>query len=75
MTNDSVVDVLNNTQTYYSRCVGYCKYHKCFVSRNQIHRRRCEIKKCVHFDKIDTCSYWTERELKKQNKMLRRNFG
>lgn len=49
MTEDTIVKVLNNTESYYGRCAGCCLLHKCFVTYKQITRRRCIEKNCKHF--------------------------
>ncbi len=49
MTEDTIVKVLNNTESYLHRCEGYCTHHQCYVTTKQMKRRKCINKNCRYF--------------------------
>ena len=69
MKNDKVVNVFYGCQSWLSNCVGYCKYHKKYLTENQIKTRKCISKNCVHLQKIEH-KFWRRRERIKE---IRRN--
>lgn len=39
---------LYNEWVAYSKCVGFCMLHRVFVTRNQMQKKHCRLKKCGH---------------------------
>ena len=52
--------------------VGYCKYHNCGITKNQIACKHCCEKQCYHFVKNEKSNYWKEQALKKQRRKDRK---
>lgn len=45
--------------------VGYCKYHHCGVTENQMECKNCHGKQCYHFVKNERNNYWKKAAQKK----------
>lgn len=48
-------------------CVGYCKYHRCYMTVKQMKKKECLQKQCNALERI-LHQFWIQRELKKQKK-------
>ena len=46
-------------------CVGYCRYHKCYMTVNQLKQKECLRKQCSLLNKRESHEYWAQRELLK----------
>ena len=64
---DDIVAVLYGSETTYSRCVAWCKYHHLHLTAKQVKQKGCLGKQCKCLDRID-CKFWTDREAKKKKK-------
>lgn len=62
---------LFGTEALESKCVGYCWYHKKWVTVQQLKQKECLRKQCNRFEKKEH-PYWEEREKKKQMKKERK---
>ena len=69
---DTICDTIFNTQTYFSRCVGYCTFHKGYLTAHQLKLKQCLSKNCDSFIKREEHQYWKEVERKKTEKELRK---
>lgn len=70
---NDIVETLNSSATYFRRTVGYCAYHKRYVTQQQMKTKECLRKQCERLIKIPHKS-WYDKELKKISKKLT-SFG
>lgn len=69
--NPSPYDICNtlfNTQTYYSKCVGYCTKKGKYLTAKQLKGKQCLKKQCRHLVKIESHPLWKWRDNKKKSK-------
>lgn len=66
---NDIVDTLNNSTTYLKRAVGYCAYHKRYVTQQQMKTKECLRKQCERLIKIPHKS-WYDKEFKIISKKL-----
>lgn len=64
----NLVLTLNNTNARYSKCLGYCFLHRCYITCTQYKKRKCIAKNCKYFKKEENAEYWQQLKAKKQNK-------
>ena len=57
-----------NQMAKITKCVAYCKLHKCYLTQIQIKSMNCLQKQCKHLNKIEEHKFWIERKKKKLNK-------
>jgi inhibitor of KinA sporulation pathway (predicted exonuclease) len=69
---DAICDALYNTQTYFSRCVGYCTFHRGYLTSHQMKRKKCLQKNCDAFIKLAENEYWKTQEFLKIQKKTRK---
>lgn len=69
-----ICKTLNGNQTYFFRCVGFCSYHKVYVTVKQAKFKKCAAKHCSAMIRTDH-PYWREREIKKQLRKIRKSCG
>ena len=72
---EDVVRLLNGTETYFERCVGYCNLHYTFLTITQLKSKQCLRKQCKHLQKIETHQFWIDREAKKQAKKEKKEWN
>ena len=70
---EDVVRLLNGTETYFERCVGYCNLHYTFLTITQLKSKQCLRKQCKHLQKIETHQFWIDREAKSRQRKKRKN--
>lgn len=58
---------LYHTDINERRAIGYCHYHKCYVTTTQLKQKECLKKQCAALEKYDH-EFWRQRELKKAKK-------
>lgn len=58
--------------SYVGKCVGYCAFHKAFVTTKQLKKKQCLTKQCNRLIKQTNHEYWKQKELKKKNKVDRK---
>ncbi len=63
---------LFNTESYLCRCVGYCEYHKAYLTQKQLKTKNCLGKQCKALIKQNDHPFWVERALKKSAKKQRK---
>ena len=63
---ETICQTLYGTETTCSRCIGYCKFHKAYVTHNQMKTKQCLQKNCDAFIKNENHQFWIEREQKKE---------
>lgn len=68
---DDVVKLLNGSTTYFRRTVGYCAYHKCYLTENQMSSKACLSRNCQRLIKIES-PFWIKRDEKVAIKKLRK---
>ncbi len=54
-------------------CVGYCKFHKCYMTFKQIKKKQCLQKQCGALERLPH-QFWKQREIKKQKKKDKKNI-
>ena len=54
-----------------SKCVGYCRLHKCNITADQMKKRECLHKECTALRKLPH-PYWEQREKTKQKRLERK---
>lgn len=54
-----------------SQVVGYCRYHKCGVTVEQLKKKKCLDKQCGALAKYEH-RYWKQREITKMLRQLRK---
>ena len=69
--NDDVVQLLNGSETVFRRCVGYCAYHKRYLTQTQLKTKQCLQKNCNRLIKIEH-RFWDERDNKQVEKKLKK---
>ncbi len=73
-----ICQCLYNSETYFSRCVGYCSFHNAYLTKNQLKTKNCLGKQCNALIKQTGHSFWIERELlkldKKVNKQVKKTI-
>ena len=69
---NEICDTLFNTQTYFSRCVGYCTFHHGYVTEQQMKTKKCLRKNCNAFIKQASHEYWCNHEKQKQKRLVRK---
>ncbi len=63
---------LYNTESYFCRCVGYCDFHKSFLTTKQIKAKNCLGKQCNALIRQASHPFWVERTLAKLDKKLKK---
>lgn len=58
---------LYGTEISEKRCVGYCWYHRCYVTATQIKQKECLKKQCDALERTEH-EYWRQREILKMKK-------
>ena len=56
-----------------SHCVGYCKFHKGYMTFKQIKKKECLQKQCKALEKLSH-QFWKQREIKKQKKKAKKSI-
>ena len=59
---------LNNSIASFKHCIGFCRKHKCYVTKKQF--RYCSV--CSAMIKNEKNPFWKEREKRKQLKKLKK---
>lgn len=54
----------NNQGVPITRCVAYCKYHKYYLTENQLKKKGCLNRKCTLLVKLKH-NFWDKRKEKK----------
>ena len=62
---EDMVLTLNASEAYFRKVVGYCHYHKCFVTCTQHSRRKCNSNGCPNFEKNPVHPYWKHLETRR----------
>lgn len=66
-----MVRLLNGSETYFDRCVGYCAFHKTYLTKQQLQTKACLNKECTKLIKIES-KFWKERDQKQVEKRIRK---
>lgn len=74
MENSKLVKTVCWSEAKESKAVAYCHKHHRFMTIRQMRTKGCLQKGCNRFEKVD-CSYWKEREIKKERKLLKAELG
>ncbi len=62
----------NNQDVSIARCVAYCPYHKYYLTKQQLKRKKCLGKQCKHLQKLEHY-FWKERERIRKERKKRKN--
>lgn len=68
---DSIVQLLNGSETYFSKTVGYCAYHKRYITSQQLKTKKCLTKNCNRLIKIEN-KFWESRDEVQISKRLKK---
>lgn len=63
---------LYNTESYFCRCVGYCEFHKAYLTAKQLKTKNCLGKQCDALIRQTSHQFWVERSLLKMDKKLKK---
>lgn len=65
------VQLLNGSTTYFHRVVGYCAYHKRYITQTQLKTKQCLQKECKRLIKIEN-KFWLDRDAKQVEKKIKK---
>ncbi|MBO4639555.1 MAG: hypothetical protein J5710_07360 [Treponema sp.] len=68
----AICQTLYNTESTCSKCIGYCTFHKGYITRKQLKTKQCLQKNCNALIKNTNHQFWIEREQKKEELKLKR---
>lgn len=71
---EDIVQLLNGSETYFNRTVGYCAYHKRYLTKTQLKTKGCLQKSCDRLIKIES-SFWKSRDSKQVEKKIERTLS
>ena len=57
-----LVECAFNQYAKITKCLGYCKKHKCYLTKSNIENMNCITKGCFHLVKLKH-PYWNEMKL------------
>lgn len=63
---EAICQTLYGSESPCFRCVGYCTFHKAYVTQKQMKTKQCLQKNCDAFIKNTNNQFWIEREQKKE---------
>jgi len=69
---EAICPTLYGTKSVCYRCIGYCNFHKAYVTHKQMKTKQCLQKNCNAFIKNANHQFWIEREQKKEELKLKR---
>ena len=69
---DEICKTLYNSETFFSRCVGYCNFHKAYITSHQVKTKHCLKKQCDAFIKNPSHEFWIQKEMKKAERKRRK---
>ena len=55
-----------DSETYYCRCVGYCRHYNQYLTAKQLKRKGCLDHCCSDFIKLEDNIYWKPKEVKEE---------
>lgn len=67
-----ICQCLYNTESYFCRCVGYCEFHKAYLTAKQLKTKNCLGKQCDALIRQTSHQFWVERSLLKMDKKLKK---
>lgn len=69
---EEICQTLYGSESPCSRCVGYCDFHKAYVTQKQMKTKQCLQKNCDAFIKNTNNQFWIDREQKKEKLKLKK---
>lgn len=69
---NAICQTLYNTESTCSRCIGYCTFHKGYITRKQLKTKQCLQKNCNALIKNQNHQFWIEREQRKEEIKVKR---
>ena len=54
---------LYGTPISEKRCIGFCRYHDCYVTSSQLKQKECLKKQCPALDRCEH-EFWRQREIR-----------
>lgn len=67
-----ICSCLYNTETYFCRCVGFCDFHKAYLTTKQLKTKNCLGKQCNALIRQNGHPFWLERSLHKLDSKLKK---
>lgn len=64
--NDKLVVCAFHQYAKKTRCVAYCKRHRCYLTRTQLNNMHCLQKQCKYLKKDTEHQFWIEKEKRKK---------
>ena len=55
-------------------CVGFCRLHRCYITANQVKRRKCLKKQCGALRRLNH-PYWARKDTIKQIRKAKMKGG
>lgn len=68
----TICKCLYSTETYFSRCVGFCGFHNAYLTTKQLKTKNCLGKNCNALIRQNGHPFWLERSLHKLDSKLRK---
>ncbi|MCQ2576694.1 MAG: hypothetical protein MJ162_08100, partial [Treponema sp.] len=68
----TICKCLYSTETYFSRCVGFCSFHNAYLTTKQLKTKNCLGKNCNALIRQNGHPFWIERSLHKVNRKSRK---
>ena len=79
MENTELVQGLYGSEVVLNKAVGYCQYHRAFLTVKTMKGHECLKKQCNALQKRDEHDYWRQHDQKKEwrkaRKQLQSNYG
>ena len=79
MENTELVQGLYGSQFTHNKAVGYCQYHRAFLTVKTMKGHECLRKQCNALQKREEHDFWRQhnqkKEQKKANRALRSNYS
>lgn len=68
---NETVRLLNGSETFFNRTVGYCAHHTCYLTKKQLQTKECLKKECKRLIKIEGV-FWQERDAAQVEKRIKK---
>ena len=73
--SENMVQGLYGSMIKSAKAIGYCKYHRCYLTIATLKNHECLRKQCNAIQKNKCNEYWQQREQKKLTKKINKING
>lgn len=73
--SENMVQGLYGSMIKSAKAIGYCKYHRCYLTIATLKNHECLRKQCNALQKNKCNEYWQQREQKKLTKKINKING